>query len=558
MPFLHQIGEELQEKSQHQQTDMHAVHISIGGDNHFVVPEIVQTFLYVQRRLQTVEFLILIHHFLGQSIAVQRLASEREHRLRIHVTTLGDGTGRRQTLSDEDGTLLPQVVLAVFGCELRLRVVVMDATITQFGVVHQVLLRSLTGLFGHTRNCLALTLALLNLLKHNLHHIRMFMQVIIQFALDKIIDELVDRHTTLLRGHILRTELHFGLTLKNRFLHIDGDSAYNTVADVREVHVLIEKLLNRLADSLTICRLMRTALNGMLAVDEGEILVVILVGMSQRYLDIFTAEVNDGIQRLHIHVLRQEVKQSVLRVELLPVEVEREARIEVRIVAHHRLDEISAELVVLEETFGSIGLKLDKRTARRVLGVIHNTGIAHQPTLLKLRTAHLALAERLNNKTTTEHIHGFGSYAIQTDTLLERLRVVLATRIQHRDGIHHLAQRYASAIVPNLDTSVLHTYLHLHLNHLAFAHAKLVNRVVYRLLDEHIDTVVRVASVAQFANIHTRPAADMLAVVQMNNIRLIVRGCRHCLVLVTHETCTGFGLFWAAKLILFFQICKVK
>ena len=295
MPFLHQIGEELQKESQHQQTDMHTIHIGISGDNHFVVPEIIQTFLYVQRRLQTVEFLILIHHFLGQSIAVQRLASEREHRLRIHVTTLGDGTGRRQTLSDEDGTLFAQVILAVFGGKLRLRVVVMDATITQFGVVHQVLLRSLTGLFGHTRNCLALTLALLNLLKHNLHHFGMFVQIIIQFALDKIIDELVDRHTTLLRGHILGAEFDFGLTLKNRFLHIDGDSAYNTVADVREVHVLIEKLLNRLADSLTICRLMRTALNSMLAVDEGEILVVVLVGMSQRYLNIFTAEVNDGI-----------------------------------------------------------------------------------------------------------------------------------------------------------------------------------------------------------------------------------------------------------------------
>ena len=52
MPFLYQIGEELQEERDDKQTDVHAVHIGIGGNNHFVIAEPFDTVFDVQRRLK--------------------------------------------------------------------------------------------------------------------------------------------------------------------------------------------------------------------------------------------------------------------------------------------------------------------------------------------------------------------------------------------------------------------------------------------------------------------------------------------------------------------------
>ena len=76
MAFLDQIREELQEESQHQQTDVHSVHIRIGGDDDFVVTQVIQALLDVKGRLQAVELLVFIDHFFGQSVAVQRFATE--------------------------------------------------------------------------------------------------------------------------------------------------------------------------------------------------------------------------------------------------------------------------------------------------------------------------------------------------------------------------------------------------------------------------------------------------------------------------------------------------
>ena len=70
---------------------MHAVDIGIGGDDDLVVAQVIHVLLDVQRRLKEVELLVLVDHLLRQSVAVQRLAAQREDRLRTHVAALGDG-----------------------------------------------------------------------------------------------------------------------------------------------------------------------------------------------------------------------------------------------------------------------------------------------------------------------------------------------------------------------------------------------------------------------------------------------------------------------------------
>ena len=191
MPLLDQIGEELQEEREHKQANMHAVHIGIGGDNHLVVAQFIQSVLYVQRRLQAVELLVLVHHRLAQSVGVERLSAQGEHRLRAHIAALGDRARRRETLRDEDTALLPQIVIGVF-CRLHgLGVVVMHLTVAQLRVVQLVLLRPLARRLRYARYRLALFLRVLYLLQHHLRYLGVLVQVVVQLLLDKVIDELI-------------------------------------------------------------------------------------------------------------------------------------------------------------------------------------------------------------------------------------------------------------------------------------------------------------------------------------------------------------------------------
>ena len=100
--FLDEVGEELQEECQHQQTDMHTVHIGIGGDDDFVITQFIEAVFDIEGRLKAVELFVLIHHRFAEAVTVERFTAEREDGLRTDVTTLGDRTGSGQTLGDED------------------------------------------------------------------------------------------------------------------------------------------------------------------------------------------------------------------------------------------------------------------------------------------------------------------------------------------------------------------------------------------------------------------------------------------------------------------------
>ena len=85
MPVADQVGEELQEKRDQQQPDVHAIHVGIRGDHDFVVAQAVEAFLDVQRRLEKMKLLVLVDHFLREPVGVQRFALQREDRLRLHI-----------------------------------------------------------------------------------------------------------------------------------------------------------------------------------------------------------------------------------------------------------------------------------------------------------------------------------------------------------------------------------------------------------------------------------------------------------------------------------------
>ena len=299
MTLLDEFWEELQEERDEQQTDMHAVDISIGGHNHLVISQVVQSFLDVERCLQKIEFLVLIDHLLCQLESIQGFASQREHGLSVHIATLRDAAAGGVSLSNKDARLFLAVVL---------RVTVMDTTVAQLTVMEVGLLGSLTGQFGHAGNRLTVALALLDLILQHLGHIAVDMQIVVYALFDEVAHIFINTDT--LRRHGGRAQLDLRLTLKDGFLDIDGDGGYDTRSDITILIFIIE-LLDGSGDVLLEGALMGAALNGMLTIDERVILLAILVGMGKGYLDVLALQVDDGIEGIAGHAVLQQVFETV-------------------------------------------------------------------------------------------------------------------------------------------------------------------------------------------------------------------------------------------------------
>ena len=57
---------------------------------------------------------------------------------------------------------------------------------------------------------------------------------------------------------------------------------------------------------------MSAALDGVLTVHKRVVLLARLIGVRERYLYIFSFQVDNRVERVGTHVLRQQVKQAVL------------------------------------------------------------------------------------------------------------------------------------------------------------------------------------------------------------------------------------------------------
>ena len=69
---------------------------------------------------------------------------------------------------------------------------------------------------------------------------------------------------------------------------------------------------------------------------------------------------------------------------------------------------------------------------------------------------------------------------------MKGLGVVLAARVEHAYGLYKLSLWNATAIVAHGDAQVV---LHVYLYAVARIHLKLIDRVVYHLLEQHIYAV---------------------------------------------------------------------
>ena len=222
----------------------------------------------------------------------------------------------------------------------------------------------------------------------------------------------------------------------------------------------------------------------------------------------------DGVQLLCRHAVFEEVHQSVARDEAASVVDNGKPDVQVSVVAQHGVYRLLTETVVLEK--GIVRLEEDVRAVFVLCGF---GDIALQDSLLESGASNLSVAVAAYLKTATQCIDGFYTHTVQSDALLEGFAVVLTTCVQHTDGFDHLSLGNTATIVAYTDTQVL---VDVNLDAFAGIHLELVDAVVDDLLQQYIYSVVTMASVAQFTDVHTRTGAHMIHIAQVADIVFVV------------------------------------
>ena len=263
MSFFDQIGEELQEKRDNEQADVHSVHVGIGCYDYFVVAQTFNAVFDVECCLKEVKLLIFIHYPFGESEAVQRFTAQAENCLCVHIPAFGDGAACRVAFGDEDGRIFHQLI---FGFVFHRSIVEVIAAVAQLAVVKANLFCPFACLFGYSGYGFAFLFRFLNFLQKNISSFAVSVEVVVQLFFYKIGNEFIDRNAVFV--NISRSEFGFGLRFKNRLFDSDGYSGYYSVAYIGDFHVFVVKLLDGTRNRLTECALMRTALGGVLSVDE--------------------------------------------------------------------------------------------------------------------------------------------------------------------------------------------------------------------------------------------------------------------------------------------------
>ena len=129
--------------------------------------------------------------------------------------------------------------------------------------------------------------------------------------------------------------------------------------------------------------------------------------------------------------------------------------------------------------------------------------------------AHLAVAERLYLEMRAEGIHRLHTHTVQADTLLERLAVVLTTGIQHAHSLDKFTLRNTTTIVAHTDPQMI---FDINLQSGTSAHLELIDRVIYHLFQEYVDSILRQVTITQTTNVHTRTGTHMLHITQVSDV----------------------------------------
>ena len=223
---------------------------------------------------------------------------------------------------------------------------------------------------------------------------------------------------------------------------------------------------------------------------------------------------NDGVPRLGTEVLLDEILESILAVDLLPVEDEGQTAVEEGVIPEQPLHVFAAVLVALEDR----GIRFEPGAGSIAEGGLGNGLVILENAELETGGLDLSLPETLDAEFGGQGVDRLGAHPVQADGLGEGTLAVLGAGVDLGDTIDHGSVRNAPAVVPDLDGSVPDADL----DGLAVAHEVLVDAVVDDLLEQHIDAVIRTCPIAELADVHARPEPDVLLPVERADVALRV------------------------------------
>lgn len=188
----------------------------------------------------------------------------------------------------------------------------------------------------------------------------------------------------------------------------------------------------------------------------------------------------------------------------LAVEHEGEPAVQVGVVPEHLLDELGLEAKLRAEK-GGVGRELDQR-AVPLAGGGDDFRLLGEFAGDELDDLGLALAHGLGAVVGGQGVDRLLADAVEADGLLEGLGVVFGAGVDDGHAVHEFAQRDAPAVVAHAQGAVVE----LDLDFFAEAHGKLVDAVIDRLLEQHVDAVLGVGAIAEAADIHAGAETDVL------------------------------------------------
>ena len=193
----------------------------------------------------------------------------------------------------------------------------------------------------------------------------------------------------------------------------------------------------------------------------------------------------------------------MLRLKALAIEREREAAIEEGVVPQHVLDELGAEFEVLAEE-RLVWRELHERAVALV--GLRYARLCLELSCFKIHDFRLALTDRLCAIVQRERVHRLLSDAVESDGFLKCLAVVFRACVDDRNAVHELSERDATSVVAHLHVAIRN----LHLDPFSLTHHKLVDRVIDRLFQQHVNAVLCVRAVSESPNVHAWAEADVL------------------------------------------------
>ena len=138
--------------------------------------------------------------------------------------------------------------------------------------------------------------------------------------------------------------------------------------------------------------------------------------MCKSHFNILAFKMNNWIKRIPIHVVLQQILQSIFRLVLISVVVHCQSSVEVAIVPQQLLHVLRTELEVEED--GIVGNEHHRCTVLRI--ALGHLVVFGDVTLIELRNFAFAVAHAFHFEVAAERVHRFGTDTIQTHALFER------------------------------------------------------------------------------------------------------------------------------------------